>query len=222
MLGAAPAPASLKLSRRQQLQAQEGVAVAAAQPHSSSEGSLQHSRAASQGSACVSHRLSRRAAGSKAQCGLQQLAGQLCQQSVAHLMGCTGAQGIGFAVMGPSLSFHTPFCDQLYLLESVAAFSLVHCLMLLKGGAHAVQAYATVTGCSTHLHASTCTRLRRHESADRRSCAIQAPSGSVRAVTRPCIVSHRERGNANFLLRCCMWFAVTRSGPAALCCACVL
>ena len=34
------------------------------------------------------------------------------------------------------------------------------------------------------------------------------------------MVSHRERGNAGFLLRCCMWFAVTRSGPAALCCAC--
>ena len=42
------------------------------------------------------------------------------------------------------------------------------------------------------------------------ACALQAPSGFVRAATRLCMIMCLERGNAGFLLRCCMWFAVTR------------
>lgn len=93
-LGTAPAALSRKprLSRRQQLQAQAAVTIATAQPHGTTDATVQGSGTASQGSACVNQRPSHNAAGSQAQGDLQHLAAQICQQNACQSTG--GMQGI--------------------------------------------------------------------------------------------------------------------------------
>ena len=103
-LGTAPAAIGRKprLSRRQQLQAQAGVTVAAAQPPCTTETRMQASGTASQGSACATQGPAHKAVGSEAHGGLQHLAAQLCQQNACQSTGSAGTQGIRRGGCGPA------------------------------------------------------------------------------------------------------------------------